>query len=34
MLYFFEPFWALWLGVVIWRGAGQSAQRVEAATAG
>jgi hypothetical protein len=34
LFYFFEPFWALWLGVVIWRGAGKSEQRVEAATAG
>jgi hypothetical protein len=33
-LTFFAPIWALWLGVVIWRGAGKSEQRVEAATGG
>lgn len=33
LFYFFEPFWMLWLGVVMWRGAEKSEQIVEAATA-
>jgi hypothetical protein len=29
LFYFFEPFWALWLGIVIWRRAGNSGQLPE-----
>lgn len=33
LFYFFEPFWAIWLGIVVWRRAEKSEQMVEAATA-
>lgn len=33
LFYFFEPFWAIWLGIVVWRRAGRRVQMVEAATA-
>lgn len=33
LLFFLVPFWALWLGIVIWQGDEKSEQRVEAATA-
>ncbi len=31
MFYFFESFWLLWIGIVIWRRGERSGQRVEAA---
>ncbi len=31
VFYFLEPFWAVWLGIVIWRDAKKSAERVEVA---
>lgn len=33
LFYFFQPFWAIWLGIVIWRRGERSGQRVEAAAA-
>lgn len=33
LFFFFMPFWALWLGIVIWQGAEKSEQGVETAAA-